>query len=232
MEIRNGFLVGLAPDSSPRLYENNWSWDAGSLAISMGHLYYWGEEARFALGRDQIKGIALGPGPVGWFKNSSVYIVWQDPTESLRRFNLRPLRVASMLQMAGQTAQLAGELENWHRGNALPARSLLSSSESDIPGMASFDVPGFNEVTSTSPRGIVRGNSLSRIFLLDTFTAAAIAVLFGLSFDGAFFYVLSTIWIIRALQLWPLRRYRATHSIWLRRRSHLCLHANPEVSSR
>jgi Zn-dependent protease with chaperone function len=228
LEIRKGLFVSFAPDSRPRLYENHWSWDAGFLAISADRLYYWGEEARFTLRRDQIKSIALGPGPVGWFKNPSVYIVWQDSAGPERQFNLRPLRVPSMRQMAGKTAQLARDLKDWHRGNVLSPDSLLSSHEKDIAGLESFGLPGFNEVTSTSPRAVVRGNSLSRIFLVDTVIAAAIAVLFSLrapileqiapgsappdlnSSGGAFLYVLATMWITRALHLWPYWRHRET----------------------
>jgi Zn-dependent protease with chaperone function len=226
LEIRNGLFVGLAPDSGPRIYEGNWAWDVGFLAISEDCLYYWGEEARFALRRDQITSISLGPGPVSWIKTPSVYVGWQDSGGTDRVFNLGPSRVASMSKMARQTRCLARELVNWHRGIPLPAGSLLSNDGKHIPAMESLGIPGFGQITSMSPRIVLRGNSLTRIFLLDTFVVVALAILFGLrvpildqiappsapadlnSSGGAILYVLATVWITRALQLWPFWRFR------------------------
>ena len=226
LEMRNGLFVGLAPDSGPRIYEGNWAWDVGFLAISEDRLYYWGEEARFALRRDQITSISLGPGPVSWLKTPSVYVGWQDSGGTDRIFNLGPSRVASMSKMARQTRRLANDLENWYRGIQLPDGSLLSSNGKDIPAMESLGVPGFGQVTSVSPRIVLRGNSVARMFLLDTFVAVAVAILFGLrvpildqtaplsapadfsSSGGAFLYVLAAVWITRALQLWPFWRFR------------------------
>lgn len=230
LEIRNGLFVGLAPDSGPRIYEGNWAWDVGFLAISEDRLYYWGEETRFALRRDQITSISLGPGPVSWLKTPSVYVRRQDFGGTDRVFNLGPSRVASMSKMARQTRCLAGELVNWHRGIQQPAASLLSNNGKDIPAMESLGVPGFGQVTSVSPRIVVRGNVLARMFLLDTFVVVAVAILFGLrvpildqiappsapadlnSSGGAILYVLATVWITRALQLWPFWRFREATS--------------------
>ena len=231
LEIRNGLFVGLAPDSGPRIYEGNWAWDVGFLAISEDRLYYWGEEARFALRRDQITSISLGPGPVSWLKTPSVYVRWQDSGGTDRVFNLGPSRVASMSKMARQTRRLANDLENWHRGIQLPAGSLVSSNGKDIPAMESLGVPGFGQVTSASPRTVLRGNSLARIFLLYTFVVVAVAILFGLrvpildqiappsapadlnSSGGAVLYVLATVWITGALQLWPFWRSREASAL-------------------
>jgi hypothetical protein len=228
LEIRNGLFVGLAPDSGPRIYEGNWAWDVGFLAISEDRLYYWGEEARFALRRNQVTSISLGAGPVSWLKTPSVYVRWQDSGGTDRVFNLGPSRVASMSKMARQTRRLANDLENWHRGIQLPAGSLLSNDGKDIPAMESLGVPGFGQVTSMSPRIVLRGNSLARIFLLYTFVVVAVAILFGLrvpildqiappsapadlnSSGGAILYVLATVWITGALQLWPFWRFRET----------------------
>ena len=38
----NGAFVGLAPDSSPRIYEGNWTWDIGFLSLAPDELCYWG----------------------------------------------------------------------------------------------------------------------------------------------------------------------------------------------
>ena len=225
-ELRSGLPVSLAPDSSPRIYEGNWSWDIGFLTISDDRLYYRGEEARFDLRRSEIKSISLGPGPVGWFGTGAVYVSWQDGDAGVHVFNLRPLRVSSMLEMARQTRRLAADLENWHREMQMAPGSLLPDSRLKICTDDQLGTPGFGEVTSVSPRTFVRGPLLARIFLFDTFVAVGIAILFGLRFPildsissasdpadlspsgGAVLYIVATVWITRAVMLWPYWRSR------------------------
>jgi Zn-dependent protease with chaperone function len=225
-EFLNGLFVSLAPDSRPLLYEANWSWDIGFLTISDIRLSYFGEEARFSLTREQITRVSLGPGPVSWFRAQAVYVAWQDESGNERIFNLRAIRCVSMLEMARKTRRLADELEKWHRGIALPSGSLLSRGMRDAGPAAALGVPGFGGVTSISPRFLVRGPFLARIFLFDTFVAAGVAILCGLRFPmldsvdsssnptglslsgGAFLYVIATVWLWRVFTLWPFWRYR------------------------
>lgn len=226
--IRGGLFVSLAPDSSPRIYEGNWAWDVGFLAASQNGLSYWGEEARFTLRPEQITRILLGPGPVGWFSNQSVYLTWQNDAGRERVFNLRPLQTRSMLKMAHLTRQLLGDLENWRRGIPLPAGSLLSNGHTESRAANSLGSPAFGQVTSLSPQALGRRLQLVRMYLSDTFIAVGVAILFGLRFPTldaiapssgprnlnssgrAVLYILATVWITRAFQLWPFWRFRET----------------------
>ena len=225
-EIRDGVFVSLMPDSTPRIYEGNWSWDLGLLTVFENRLVYWGEEARFSVHRDQITRISLGPGPVTWLKTPAVYVAWQDSGAGERVFNLRALNVTSMLEMARQTRRLAADLENWHRGITSRPGSLLAVSREGITGAEALGIPGFGQVTSTSPRFAFHANYLARIFMFDLFVAVAIAILFGIRIPifneiaplsapldlntsgGAILYILVTIWITRSFQLWPVWRFR------------------------
>jgi Zn-dependent protease with chaperone function len=225
-EILRGLCVSLAPDSSPRVYEGNWTWDIGFLAISPDNLSYWGEEARFVLHRDQITRIELGIGQVGWFNIRDAYITWQDAGGEEHTFSLCPLRAGSMLRVGKQTRELFNELESWRRGIQPPQGSLLSTAGTATQSELANDAPSFGRVTSVSPRTIGRGRFLVRMFTFDTFVAVGVAILLGLRFPilddiapqsgptdftstgGAVLYVLATVWIVRILVLLPFWRYR------------------------
>jgi Zn-dependent protease with chaperone function len=224
--IRQGLFVALSPDPGPRVYENNYAWDVGLLAVSKDKLCYWGEEARFCLDRKEVTSVSLGQGTVNWLKSPSIYVSWQDAAGAARVFNLRALSSSSMLQMASQTRRLAGALQNWYRDVPATASLILRTNEGLPAESGSLGVPAFGEVTSQSPKTLVRGNLLSRLFLFDTFVATAVAVLAGLhvpildtigpgagpfdfgSSGAAFLYILGTVWIARAWQLWPYWRLR------------------------
>lgn len=226
LAIRSGLVVGLTPDSSPRIYEGQWSWDIGLLAVSNDEMFYWGEETRFKLRREQITRISLGPGPLGWFDTPAVYVVWHDAGGNEGVFTLLVSQSGSMLKIARLTRQLAGELENWHRGIRRAAGSLLSSGRADDCAENTLGSPAFGKVTSLSPRALARGRQLVRIFVFDFFLALGVAIVFGLRFPlfdeiapssgtpglnasgGAVLYVLATVGITRALVLWPFWRFR------------------------
>lgn len=225
VEVRNGLFVSLAPDPTLRVYEGNWSWDVGFVAVSDECLYYWGEEARFSLPRDQVVSIELGPGPLNWFKTPSIYISWRDSAGITHVFNVRALQ-SSVFQMASQTRRLAIALEDWHRRVSQAAGSILAPKERHLLPTGTFGFPAFGEVTSASPRMIVHKSYLTRFFFLDGLVAAGVAILFGFQFPFlspistgpgpadfslsglAFLYILGTVWIVRVIQLWPYWRFR------------------------
>ncbi|MGC1630219.1 MAG: M48 family metalloprotease [Candidatus Acidiferrales bacterium] len=228
--LQKGLFVSFAPHSAPRIYESNWAWDVGFLATSADRLYYWGEETRFGLRRDQITRVSLGPGSLGWFKTFSAYVTWSDDSGTSRTFNLRPFRPASVLAMARNTKKLTEELDRWHRGIPLSDGSLLSTQATNSTPEGAFDAPSIGLVTSASPRALASGRHLARIFLWDTFIAAGVAILWGLrapildtivaspragdlhASGGSFLYVLATVWIVRASLLWPFRRFRESRN--------------------
>lgn len=221
----SGLFVSLAPDSTPRIYEGNWAWDLGFLQLTSGHLSYWGEEAHFALRRTEIIDVSIGLGPAGWFKNPSVYLSWRDPLGREGIFNLRPLHARSMREMAVKTCLLARDIQDWHRGLTPKPDSLFASASAAATAEMSGP-PEFGQVTSRSPRTLARGQFLVRDFLLNTFVAVGIVILFGLRFplldslasdsDSASFaptgggalYVLAVVWITRVFLLTPFWRMR------------------------
>lgn len=225
-QVTSGVFVSLAPDSMPRLYESNWAWDIGYLSVSAESLLYWGEEARFIIPRERIKRISLGPGPVNWFKTRSVYISWQDDAGAKHVFNLRPLDTRSMRSMARQTIQLADDLEKWHRGVQDLARSVLIHCDAQNRTQDTLQPPAFGQVTGVSPRILADGDHLVKFLVFDTFIATLMFILLGfpapftsapapsstlsdLNLLGAtFFYVLVTVWVVRAVMIWPYRRFR------------------------
>jgi Zn-dependent protease with chaperone function len=228
-QIVGGQFVSLAPDSSPRIYEGNWAWDVGFLSFSPDRLFYRGEEARFSLKRGVIVRISLGPGPTSWFHTPTAYIFWRDASANREGvFNVRPLNVRSMRQMGRATRALVSDLARWQQGLPAAPHSLLAKVPAASGQADSLSVPGFGQVTSIAPGRLVRGAFLARDFLLNTFIATGMAVLFGLRFPildsispsvdsealratgGGAFYVLAVVWISRAFLLWPFWRFRET----------------------
>src|SRR5260221_10364699 len=74
----NAVTVGLAPGPVPRTYEGHTHWDVGFLFLRSDRICYWGEETRFALRRDQIIAIKLGPSTPNLLRSHRVYIAWRD----------------------------------------------------------------------------------------------------------------------------------------------------------
>ncbi len=220
--ICNGLFVGLAPDSHPRVYEGNWAWDLGFLSLTPKYLSYWGEEARFILQRDEVISISLGPGPLGWFRTPSAYLTCRNTSGRQSTFNLRPMQGRSMRDMAKETRRLVKDLENWRL--ALPGSSnpLLAPTQKTGEVLAA---PAFGEVTGVSPQTLVKGQFLARDFLLNTFLAIGVILVFGLGFPpldslarswnpadpGPTFgglYVLVVVWLTRVFVLTPYFRAR------------------------
>jgi Zn-dependent protease with chaperone function len=222
-----GIFVGLAPHSNPRIYEGNWSWDIGFLSLTPDRIFYRGEESQFELSRDQITSIWIGPGAVGWFRTPAIYFSWRDPAGHERTFNLRPLTARSMRELGAKTRLLLRDLENWlnRASPSTPASLVPVAAESAGQG---FKPPAFGIVTGIAPRTAVRGAVLARDFLLNSFLALGVILMFGLSlpffqadsprtaadvnsaWGGA--YVLVVVWLARALTFAPYRRASDAHA--------------------
>ncbi len=225
-EILKGMFVSLAPDGEPRIYEGNWAWDVGFLLLSPERLYYWGEEARFAIERDDVIRIWAGSGPFSWIKTAAAYVSWTDQSGQPRTLNLRACSASSLSEMSRITRLLARDLENWR--SRLPAASDATTRTvpTDAGFEAEFSPPGFGAVTSMAARDLARGRFFVRDFFINTFLAIGIAVLFGLRFslldwlvsppgaaaehlaEGTGWYVLAAAWINRMFLLFPFWRSR------------------------
>jgi len=217
-------FVGLAPGSTPQLYEGNMSWDAGFLLLTRDKLVYWGEESRFALTRSQVESIQTAPDFPGWLATARPILRWRETPEGLAQmFSLQPLDTGSMFDRRQKMGQLIQLLACWERGESADAAL--------PPAAAELRPPMFGEVTGTAaelfgqPQFVIRGV----IFIL--FLAACASLAFGLPFGvsqlldwrydpagaGAFslwtfdlgaWYVICTSEFMSLLALWPLLRYR------------------------
>jgi Zn-dependent protease with chaperone function len=214
-----GAFVGLAPDSSPRIYEGNWTWDIGFLSLAPDELCYWGEESKFVLRRDQITSISLGPGPAGWLHAPSIYFSWRDSAGNAGTFNIRALSQTSIREMGVKTRFLMRDLENWLNRAPAAANPFLPLTGA-VNGIT--QAPAFGQVTGTSPRTLVRGRMLFRDLAFNSFLAFAVVVMFGLSFPlihdscacpdanasiGGI-YVLVVVWLTRAFVFTPYWRFQ------------------------
>jgi STE24 endopeptidase len=140
-EELSGILVGLSPGEVPRVFETNYSWDMGYLFFSGDRLCYWGEESRFALPRDQIISVRVGPGTVGWMKAAAIYITWHDGEKATNEtFSIRAAAVHSLLQMSKAAGPLFHRIESWRSGALEP--------EDPREKLAELAPPAFGEVTN------------------------------------------------------------------------------------
>lgn len=216
-----GRFVGFSPDSVPRIYEWNWSWDLGLIELEGDRLVYRGEETSFALSRSEITSIALGPGPVGWLSTPSIYIAWRGSDGHSSTFNLRTMDAGSLLKMAVKTRSLAQDLQNWQQGSLASTNQLFSSTARETV----LRRPPIGQVTSMSPRKAVQSRNLVAEFFLNTLVAVGVILVFGLGFplftdfkppdapidlnpDYSGLCVLLVVWAVRIFLLIPYWRVR------------------------
>lgn len=120
---REGVMfMGLSPEPRPLVYDGNWDWDAGFMALSKDRLDYQGEQARFTLRRDQVSEIHVGPGAPQWDDPQWVYLGWRD-AESGRAgtFPLILPRDRSPWRHAAEVRRLYRALVAWKSDTAQPA---------------------------------------------------------------------------------------------------------------
>ncbi|HJU53346.1 MAG TPA: M48 family metalloprotease [Pyrinomonadaceae bacterium] len=163
-EAKEGTLVGFAPASAPRLYENTYIWDAGFLFLTDEQLCYVGEETRFALKREQVAAVYMGDGPVDWIKRPTIYVRWRDnESDADGTFYLWPGEASSAWQARRKTPTLYGELRSWlGRGSVYPAAS---------QPLAQLSAPAYGSVTSVSPAEFFTAAKLvSSTIMLSLFT--------------------------------------------------------------
>jgi Zn-dependent protease with chaperone function len=170
-----GRFVGLSPHAAPRSYESMSVWDIGYVFVYPDRICYWGEEARFALRRNQITSICVATGPPGWFHPQSIYVSWREK-ENTGTFNLRVGDVSNVQEMGRQTRLFAERLQGWierppfHRD--LP------------PALAKLGVPRFGEVTGALPTAGSKPRALFGTTILLWIVSWAVCVMFGLPVLG------------------------------------------------
>ncbi len=170
-------LVGLSPGPAPRIFEGNYSWDAGYLFFSGERLCYVGEESQFSLCRDHVVAVELGPGLPGWFRARSLYIVWRNPESGFSAvFNLRPLAVRSVLAMNRALDQLAHRIATW-RAALVPSPAISSACE-ELP------VPQVRAVTGTSLADAMKSRAYPGFVIWAAFFSGLVASLLHLPLQG------------------------------------------------
>jgi hypothetical protein len=218
-----GIAVGFAPAAEPRIYELNSNWDIGSLFIRSDRLCYCGEETKFALRREQVTAIALGPGLPGLWRTRRVYIAWKDAEIGRSgAFNFGCIQGRSMLELRRKTAELEKLLQNWWKASA-ESRPLP-------PQLAELNPPFIGAVTGTSPQAHWTFRRVFKELLLTGILASIAAVFCGLPFHllayllsaplsamktplyvhspGAGWYVVAVAVILRAAGLLPFLGYK------------------------
>ncbi|MGO9271696.1 MAG: M48 family metalloprotease [Terriglobia bacterium] len=170
--FHDAVFVGLSPHSLLRLYETNYDWDVGFVILAGDRFCYCGEETSFALGRDQITSISLGPGFVSWWPTRRVYVNWRDEAGANGTFNLRPVDSATARKSVAAASALARRLEGWRESPPLSAG--LSAELAGLPN------PTIGEVTSLSPRQLGSLRSYLSNSAVTAILACVVGVLFGL----------------------------------------------------
>ncbi len=175
VEAARGVFLALAPSRAQRLYESGFDWDTGFLFFTSERLFYLGCQTRFALPRDRVKAVWLGPGPPRWGKSAKVYFTWCDDAGTPTTWNLRPAGFASVPGMQRQVPHLLLALQEWHRGEspAAPAPEPL----------VALPPPAVGPVTCLTVAKFLEQNPLQRQLTFYAAGAAGLAFLFGCSFD-------------------------------------------------
>ncbi len=175
-ERAGGIFAGLAPGPRARVYEGFFDWDLGFLFLRGDRLCFIGEEVRFALRPDQVVEIAAGEPPPVWIQVPRVIVRWEDAASGAGgAFTLRPAGASTLVRAAGESRGLLDQMRTWPRGTAPRAE--------EPAALAGLALPGTGEVTSLSPRALVRGRTFPPVIVITALAAAGACVLFGLPFS-------------------------------------------------
>ncbi len=197
-ESASPLAVGLSPGATPRFYVSSYNWDTGLLLLAQDRLYFLGSQLRFALTREQVLELRLGPGAPSWISMPRVYLRWKD-TENNREgvLNLASAEPCSAWALAKRAQELFERLSQWKQGS-LPAPS--------IQQLETLRSPALGEVTSFSPKALTTpGKNLRLWFLLVLPVAVAACVLLGV--EAIWYVVLATV-LVRVFEMIPHWRYR------------------------
>jgi len=174
----DALLVGLAPGSAPRIFEWNYSWDVGCLLLTSDRLCYWGEETRFALGREQIISVAAGRGMPDWFRTQFLYIRWRAAAgQPELTFNIRPIKVKSTFAMRRASRDLERRISQWHAGSAAPDTDLGPDTRASLP------LPTTGQVTSTALSAARDPRQILSLLMFTAFLSGSMAALLKLPIE-------------------------------------------------
>jgi Zn-dependent protease with chaperone function len=177
-DAQGGIFVSFAPDRTLRIYEGYTNWDFGYLFLLGDRLCYVGERTRFALSREQIVGVRLGPGMPRWRPVPYLYVDWQDPVRGTSgTFNLRAGDVRSMTELHRMIVVLKERLESWHKEE---------NTTTDVPAsLAELSAPDIPKVASIPVRAAVQPAGMIQQAILLVVLGGGLALLLGLPFGLA-----------------------------------------------
>jgi Zn-dependent protease with chaperone function len=215
-----GIPIGLVPADRPRIYEGHTHWDLGFLFIRSDRLCYWGEHTQFAVLREQIKDLRLGPGHPGWFRSRRIYVAWRDDSSGeAGTFHISTATHESVLAMRKRTLELFDQLIAWQRSST-PTSSLPQA-------LGALKTPTTGTVTGVSPAVLRKPRRILKELWLTGLIAAMGAVLAGLPFHlmaylnlenvvgqvqfkgpGPGWYVVAAVVLVRFAQFVPVFFYK------------------------
>jgi hypothetical protein len=187
-----GVFVSFAPHGTIRVYEGFHEWDVGFVILTHDRMCYIGEQARFALTREQVTSVRLHPGPSGWVRCPRVEVHWcVDEREGAFLVNSS---LGGKRRMSRETRSLLDRVLAWQAG--------LSDGVDFLPPLLP---PDLGEVTSRDPAS---GGVIASVLWMAAFGAGG-AGLFGLSFQAPTFtgwYVVAVTAFLGLLVSFPNRR--------------------------
>lgn len=136
---------------------------------------YWGEATRFALQRDQVKAVQLGPGAPGWFKTPSVLVTWSNEATG-RQETFRVSCQESALSLRGKhNRALAQWIQAWNSNENVVASS------PQLP--ANLDPPAVGATTSVAVIELARPNRFVWSIMIVGFFAGCACAILGIPVD-------------------------------------------------
>jgi Zn-dependent protease with chaperone function len=171
----NSIFVSLSPSVSLQKFEGVPEWDLGFLNLAGDRACFVGEQAKFALSRDNVRGVELRPGPIGWISAPWVMVKYRNhETQSEAALLLRPGTAASERAMASAAHSLAERLTNWFE--------TPSSTAPDSSVWSSLPPPKFQVARVDEPRVDDPLWDLILVLSLVLTLAAGVSGLLGLTF--------------------------------------------------
>ncbi|HEX7334120.1 MAG TPA: M48 family metalloprotease [Pyrinomonadaceae bacterium] len=173
---RNGTFVGLAPAAHSRKYENFPFWDIGLLWLTDEKLYYFGEQAEFALERGEVHDVYVEDANPEWLSEKNLFVIWSSRRHHVKdTLHFLALQERSILKARRAIDFLKERLEAWryqpHSFPPAPAE------------MSSIDEPNFPEITS-APAIKVFKPAVFKVAAKFAFYGAFLGYAFGRSWLG------------------------------------------------
>lgn len=108
-----GTFVGLAPGPLPGIYESLVFWDLGFLLLTRDRVIYVGDQARFALRREQVTAVELVPGAFRGRSWLRVRVSWRSDDGFTESFTVNGMERSNWLPSGREVRHLCERLQRW-----------------------------------------------------------------------------------------------------------------------